>query len=494
MTWQGPLERLDPYRVRVPKGYKSDMRVDGIIYATEKMIPHIVKDDAVEQLTNVASLPGVVKHALAMPDIHQGYGFPIGGVAATDFDEGGVISPGGVGYDINCGVRLLRTDLRVEEIQDRIKELVEALFRNVPSGVGSEGKIRLSGERLNRILLEGAPYAVEMGYGWEEDLEHLEEGGGMEGADPSSVSSKAKKRGAPQLGTLGAGNHFLEIQVVEEIYDERVAKAFDIKERGQVTVMIHTGSRGLGHQVCQDTINEMERFYRREGRYFYSPQFDIKLLDRELVAAPINSRPGERYLGAMRAAANFAWSNRQFITHWVRESFESVLGRKADDMGMKIIYDVAHNIGKIEEHVVDGKRMKLVVHRKGATRSFGPGRAELPQDYKDTGQPVLIPGDMGTYSYLLVGTEKAMEESFGSTCHGAGRVMSRRAAKRSFPPDAVVKELGRKGILVKAASRHVISEEAPDAYKDVSDVVDTTHGAGISIKVAKMKPLGVVKG
>ncbi|MCD6383591.1 MAG: RtcB family protein, partial [Thermoplasmata archaeon] len=326
MAWSGPLQRIDPYRLRVPKNYKKEMLVDGIIYATEKMVPQVTRDESVEQLTNVAALPGVVKHVLAMPDIHQGYGFPIGGVAATDYEEEGVISPGGVGYDINCGVRLLRTDLRFEDVEGHLKELVDALFKNVPSGVGSEGKIRLSGEKLNRILSEGAHYAVEMGYGWEEDLRHLEETGRMEGADPDAVSSKAKRRGAPQLGTLGAGNHFLEIQAVEEIYDEKVARVFGVEEVGQITVMIHTGSRGLGHQVCQDTIDGMERYYRREGRYFVSDKFGIKLLDRELVAAPVESDVGRRYMGAMRAAANFAWSNRQFITHWVRESFEEVLG------------------------------------------------------------------------------------------------------------------------------------------------------------------------
>jgi len=486
--WNGPLNKVGDYRYEIPKSYKGingnlKMKVPALIYASDEMLPAIRKDNAPEQTANVATLPGIVGKSLAMPDIHWGYGFPIGGVAATDAEEG-VISPGGVGFDINCGVRLVRTNMSIGDInKETIKQLVDELFRNVPSGVGSQAKVRLNKMQLNEVLEMGARWAVENGYGWEEDLEYLEENGCMEIADSNYVSEKAKDRGKAQVGSLGAGNHFLEIQRVAEIFDEEAAKVYGI-EKDQIVVMIHTGSRGCGHQICSDYLRVLEQAVRK---------YNISLPDRQLACAPLKSNEGERYFKAMACAANFAWANRQMIVHWVRESFERVLRQNAEDMEMHIVYDVCHNIAKIEEHEVDGKKMEVCVHRKGATRSFGPGRKEVPAKYRNVGQPVLIPGDMGTESYLLKGTNQA-EEAFGSTCHGAGRVMSRAEAKRRWRGREIAHMLEQKGIYAHPASWIVMAEESPDAYKDVSQVVSATHGAGLSLKVAKMIPLGVVKG
>ncbi len=469
------------------------MNTSGVIYVSEALVNELRKDMAPEQVANVATLPGIVGKSMAMPDIHWGYGFPIGGVASMDAEEG-VISPGGVGYDINCGVRLVRTNLTIDDIKPHVRPLVDAMFRNVPSGLGSKGKVHISHHQLDEVLRNGAHWAVENGYGWESDLKHLEENGMMAGADPSLVSPRAKQRGLPQLGSLGAGNHFLELQAVDKIFDDIAAKALGITREEQVVVMIHTGSRGCGYQICDDQLRELGRFYQKDERMFNSREFDIKLPDRQLVCAPITSTPGQNYFKAMKCAANYAWANRQMIVHWVRESFEEVLHKSADSLGMEIVYDVAHNIAKQEEHIVDGKRRKVYVHRKGATRAFGPGHSEIPEKYRSIGQPVLIPGDMGTSSYVLVGTDKAMAETFGSTCHGAGRVMSRSAATRKFRGDSIISELQQRGIYVRAASRKVVAEEAPEAYKNVDNVVEVTHGAGISLKVARMRPVGVVKG
>ncbi len=493
MPWNGPLNRLNDYRYEIPQSYKRGMRTSGLIFIDKVMLPNTLNDEALEQVANVATLPGILGKSMAMPDIHWGYGFPIGGVAAMDAEEG-VISPGGVGYDINCGVRLVKTNLMIEDIKDKITNLVDAMFSNVPSGLGSKGKVHINMQQLETVLTDGAQWAVENGYGWEDDLKHLEENGCMEGADPSLVSNKAKQRGTPQLGSLGAGNHFLEIQRVDKIFDNEAAKLLGIQKENQIMVMIHTGSRGCGYQICDDQIREMGRHFRKDGRDYISDEFGISLPDRQLVCAPVNTRAGENYFKAMKCAANYAWTNRQMIVHWVRESFENVLGKKAEDLGMEIIYDVAHNIAKFEEHEVEGKRKKVYVHRKGATRAFGPGREEVPERYRSMGQPVLIPGDMGTASYVLMGTDKAMSETFGSTCHGAGRVMSRKAATRRWRGEEIISRLRSQGIYVKAASQRVVAEEAPDAYKNVDDVVRIAGGAGISKLVAKMKPLGVVKG
>ncbi len=493
MSWKGTPIKIDDYRYKIPKSYKEGMRVDGVIYADEKMISGVVKDNAPEQVANVATLPGILWKSMAMPDIHWGYGFPIGGVAAMD-TENGVISPGGVGYDINCGVRLVRTNLTLTEIQPKIRELVDRMFTNVPSGLGSKGKVHIDMRQLDEVLINGAKWAVDNGYGWEEDLKHLEEKGCMEGADPEQVSHKAKQRGLPQLGSLGAGNHFLEIQRVDHLFDIESAKNLGISGKDQIVVMIHTGSRGCGYQICDDQIKDMSGSFRKDGNYFVSKKFDLRLPDRQLVCAPVNSSEGERYFKAMKCAANYAWTNRQMIVHWVRQSFEQVLGKSAEELGMEIVYDVAHNIAKLEEHEVEGRKRKVVVHRKGATRAFGPGSESIPVEYRSLGQPVLIPGDMGTASYLLLGTEHAMTETFGSTCHGAGRVMSRHEATRRWRGHEIISKLGGMGIYVRAASKHVAAEEAPDAYKNVDDVVRVADGAGISKLVARMTPLGVVKG
>jgi tRNA-splicing ligase RtcB len=460
------------------------MRTTGLIYADAKMIELVKKDNAPEQVANVATMPGIVGSSMAMPDIHWGYGFPIGGVAAMD-TENGVLSPGGVGFDINCGVRLVHTNLTEADVKSKVKALVDSIFENVPSGLGSKGKVRLNSSDLDKVLNTGSEWAVENGYGWEKDLARTEESGRMKNADSNAVSQKAKQRGAPQLGSLGAGNHFLEIQRVEEIFDQRIAKAYGINNVGQVMVMIHTGSRGAGHQIATDYLRDMEAAVHK---------YNIRLPDKQLACAPANSKEAQDYFKAMACGANFAWANRQLILHWVRESFEKVMGRSAEEMQMDLVYDVCHNIAKLEEHEFEGKRRKVYVHRKGATRAFGPGHPDVTPEYRDFGQPVLIPGDMGTASYVLAGTEKAMKESFGSTCHGAGRIMSRNEAIRRFRADQIKADMNRDGIYVRAASREVLTEEAPMAYKRVDDVVKVVHGAGISLLVAKLKPLGVMKG
>ncbi len=484
MQWEGILEKIDDYRWEIPTSYKAGMRVPGLIYADESMISHIRGEQALEQVANVAFLPGIVSRSMAMPDIHWGYGFPIGGVAATRVEDG-VISPGGVGFDINCGVRLLRTNLTEEEVRPRIEKLMDALYSNVPSGVGSEGKLRLSRQEVDKVLVKGARWAVEKGYGEARDLEVTEENGSMEGADPEQVSAKAKQRGAPQLGTLGAGNHFIEVEAVEEIYEPAIALVMGIERVGQVLLLIHTGSRGLGHQVCTDHLVTMGTAVGKYG---------ISLPDRQLACAPVKSPEGQKYYAAMACAANYAWTNRQCIAHWARESFINVFGTSREELGLEMVYDVTHNIAKIEEYEIDGKRLKLCIHRKGATRAFPAGHPDIPRLYAEIGQPVLIPGDMGRYSYVLVGTEKAVAETFGSTCHGAGRMQSRSAAKRSLRGVDIARGLAEKGITVKAGSMSSLAEEASEAYKDVAQVVQVTHEAGISRKVAKARPIGVVKG
>jgi len=484
MGWHGEFLKIDDYRFKIPKTHKAGMRTDGIIYASEKMLPKIKDDNAPEQVANVATLQGIVGYAMAMPDIHWGYGFPIGGVAAFDIQKG-IISPGGVGYDINCGVRLLRTDLTHRDIKNKIEKLVKALFANVPSGVGSKGKIRIDEKEVKAVLQNGAQWALRKGYGWNEDIERTEERGALEGANPSRVSRRALERGRPQLGTLGAGNHFLEIQAVEDIYDREAANILGIDDVGQITVMIHTGSRGLGYQVCDDNVKMLGKVTKKYG---------IDVPDRQLACAPIESPEGKSYFEQMACAANYAWANRQCIMHWVREAFEQIIGKKAENLGMNLIYDVAHNIAKIEEHKILNEMKKVCVHRKGATRAFSANCRGIPDIYRKIGQPVIIPGDMGTHSYLLIGTEKAMQETFGSTCHGAGRLMSRTKAEQKTRGRRIDKELADKGIFVLSASEKVLRQEVPEAYKDIDVVVEAVHNAGISKKVARMRPLGVVKG
>jgi tRNA-splicing ligase RtcB len=481
--WTGPLKQIDETTWEIPKNYKSGMRVPGIIFATKELMESIVQDKAPEQVANVAHLPGIQKASMAMPDIHWGYGFPIGGVAAMEEKEG-VISPGGVGYDINCGVRVLRSNLKKEEVEKVIDKLLDSLFYNVPSGVGSKGKIRISDIELEDVMVMGAKWAVKKGFGWEEDLQRTESYGAMDGADPSPVSRRARDRGKPQLGTLGSGNHFLELQVVDQIFDEEAAKALSLFE-GQVCIMIHCGSRGFGHQIADDFIRIMMNAMNKYG---------IRLPDRQLACAPIYSREAKNYIKAMTSAANFAWCNRQMITHWVRESFEKVFRKSAEELGLNMVYDVAHNIAKREKHVINGETKWVWVHRKGSTRAFPPGHPEIPEVYKKVGQPVLIPGSMGTGSYILVGTHTAMKKTFGSTCHGAGRVLSRKAAIRVARGKDIKGELLKVGVKIRAASRDTMEEEIPEAYKDLEIVVDVVHRAGISKKVARLKPFGVVKG
>jgi len=478
------LEKIDDYRWRIPKSYKPGMRVPGIIYADEKLLKDIYHDKALEQVANVAFLPGIVNASMAMPDIHWGYGFPIGGVAATDIEEGGVVSPGGVGFDINCGIRMVKTNLDYENIKDKLKDLVYALFNNVPSGVGSKGDIRVSAREEKEILIKGAKWAVAQGYGTQDDLDCTEENGAIQGADPDAVSERAYERGKAQSGTLGSGNHFLEIQVIDQLYDRDICDYLELR-LGQVVVMIHSGSRGLGYQVCEEYSRNMVHCLQK---------YNINVPDRQLACAPVNSPEAQSYLGAMRCAANYAWANRQCLMHLTRLTFEKVLGGSWQGLGMNLIYDVAHNIAKIEKYNIKGKEKYFCVHRKGATRAFGPGNPAVTERYRKIGQPVIIPGDMGRNSYLLVGTKKAEEETFGSTCHGAGRLKSRTAAAKSIRLDVLLKDLESKGIIVKASGRDTIVEEAPQAYKDVNDVVDVVHNAGISKRVCRMRPVGVIKG
>ncbi len=485
MDWSKVLQRINGCCWELPQSYKPGMRVPGRIFADDTLFKYIAEDPAVEQVANVAFLPGIVGYSLAMPDIHWGYGFPIGGVAATKVDEDGVISPGGVGFDINCGIRLLRTDLTEAEVRPRMRSLVDTLFRDIHTGTGAGTRLKLSREEIDNILVNGAFWAVRQGYGHPDDIDVTEETGRMAGADAEAVGDRPKTRGAGQLGTLGSGNHFLEVQAVDEIFYPEAADAMGIREVGQVTIMIHCGSRGLGHQVCTDSLRVIEAAIKKYG---------IELPDRQLAAVPVRSPEGETYRAAMQASANFAWANRQLIAHWARESFEKVFEKSWMDMGMWQVYDVSHNMAKIEEHVVDGKRVTLCVHRKGATRSFPPGHPDIPEQYREVGQPVLIPGDMGRYSFVCVGDEKAMEISFGSTCHGAGRAESRTRAKKLLQGQDIRLELEEKGIIARAQGWASLAEEAPMAYKDVADVVRTAEEAGLSRRVARLRPLGVIKG
>jgi tRNA-splicing ligase RtcB len=482
--WTVPLEKINEYRWRIPKSYKAGMRVPGLIFVDQDMLKHIRLEQTLEQVVNVAHLPGIVGNSLAMPDIHWGYGFPIGGVAAMGVKDG-VISPGGVGFDINCGVRIMRTNLTQKDVTPRIKKLVDALFDNVPSGLGSKGKIRLRPREIDKVLIKGSRWAIENGYGFPEDLESTEERGEMAGADPSRVSARSKERGIPQLGTLGSGNHFLEVAIVDHIFEPDIAADMGIDHTGQVMLLVHCGSRGLGHQTADDYIKIMVAAMNK---------YDISLPDRQLACSPIDSPEGRDYLSAMKCAANYAWANRQCITHWVREAFCRVMDIHSADAGLELIYDVTHNIAKIEKHTVNGKKQKLCVHRKGATRAFPAGHPEIPHRYSKIGQPVLIPGDMGRCSYILVGTEQAMVETFGSTCHGAGRVQSRAAAKRHLRGRDVLESLANRGIVIRTGSLSGLAEEAPEVYKDVTSVVNVANNAGISKIVARTKPIGVIKG
>ncbi len=474
------LEQIDPFRYRIARDEQRGMRTDVIVYASRELIDQIRGDLSLEQAINVATLPGIVGPSLAMPDIHQGYGFPIGGVAATDL-ECGVVSPGGVGFDINCGVRLIRTSLAAEQVRPKLRDLVNQVFRDVPCGTGREGPVRFSKPQLEAVLAEGAPAMIANDYGEPRDAEFTEERGKLEGADPYQVSDRAKDRGHTQIGTLGSGNHFLEIQYVEKVHDEAAARAMGIEE-GEVTVLVHCGSRGLGHQVCTDYLAQMGTAMKK---------YNIQVPDRQLACVPIPSPEAKAYLAAMRAAANFAWANRQAILHFLRGSFRQIFGK---NVRLDVIYDVCHNIAKQERHTVEGKWRDVLVHRKGATRAFPPGHPDLPADYGNIGQPVLVPGSMGTASWILVGAVGALEETFGSACHGAGRRMSRTAARKGRDAQTLQKDLEAQGILVRSETREGILEEAPEAYKDVDQVVEVVHGAGLARKVARLRPMAVIKG
>jgi tRNA-splicing ligase RtcB (3'-phosphate/5'-hydroxy nucleic acid ligase) len=478
------IKKLSDYKWEVEKDKSLGMRVPGIIFADREILEIAEKEKTLDQLVNVANLPGILNASFAMPDIHYGYGFPIGGVAAFDLEDG-VISPGGVGYDISCGVRMLRTNIDAGDIGKRLEGIMYRLYDSIPKGVGSKGKIKMSKQQMEKIFTLGAGWAVKQGYGWQEDIEYTEENGCMDGANPGYVSEQAYGRGHDQAGTLGSGNHFIEVAKVAEIFDNRSAAAMGLYQN-QVTIMVHSGSRGLGHQVCSDYLRVMQQS-QWPGKF--------KLPDRQLACAPINSQEGKRYFGAMVCAVNYAMVNRHCLAHWIRLAFESIFNKSAEKMDMGLVYDVSHNIAKIEEHEINGSVKKVCVHRKGATRSFGPLSLEIPQKYKNIGQPVIIPGDMGRYSYIMAGTKKAMEESFGSTCHGAGRLMSRSRAQKEINGAKLQKDLlDKKGIIVLAPSIAGLAEEAPDAYKDVSNVVDVVHNAGLSVKVARLEPLGVIKG
>jgi len=483
-TEKVPLEKIDAYTWRIPK-YKQGMRVPGLVFASEDLMDKMKTDRTLQQCANVTYLPGIYKNAITLPDGHEGYGFPIGGVAATDYEEG-VISPGGVGYDINCGVRLLSTTLSEKDVRPKLTQLAETIFANVPSGLGSRRKdLTLTNRDLNNMVTEGVQWLINKGLGWPEDAVHCEESGHMQGADPDKVSQTAKSRGLTQIGTLGSGNHFLEVQKVDKIFNPETAKAFGIREEGQVTVMIHCGSRGYGHQVCSDYLRVMEHAVQK---------YKISLPDRELACAPGNSPEAKDYIQAMACAVNYAFCNRHAIMHWVRQSFQQVYHEEAEKLGLKLVYDVAHNIAKVETHNIDGVNKKVWVHRKGATRAFPAGREELPQDYRSKGQPVLIPGSMGTSSWVLVGGQKAMELTFGSTAHGAGRMMSRSAAKRKFWGGEIKVAMEKRGIIVRSQSAMVLAEEADPAYKDVDAVAEVSDKVGIATKVARLVPIAVVKG
>jgi len=482
--YAGPLERIDDCFWRIPKDYKLGMRVEGRIFADERLLQQIRSDQAPEQVANVAFLPGIQSASLAMPDIHWGYGFCIGGVCATDPAEGGVISPGGVGYDINCGVRLMRTNLVQQDVRPRIAQLMDRLYREIPAGVGRGGKYLFGEKELRRLMSQGAAYLATLGLATAGDLEHTEAGGRLEDAQPDFVSPRAIQRGSDQCGTLGSGNHFLEVQIVDEIFDEPAARVMGL-QKDLVCVMIHSGSRGLGYQVCDDALKKLRNVPAKYG---------IELPDRQLACAPVDSPEGQEYLGAMRCAANFAWANRQLLMWQTREMFAEFFGRSWESLQMNLIYDVAHNIAKMEQHTIDGRRKTVCVHRKGATRAFPPGHREVPQKYQSVGQPVIIPGDMGRASWVLVGQPGSMERAFGSTCHGAGRLMSRTAAVQNAQGRRIDQELAEKGIIARCRSWKGLAEEQPDAYKDVDLVVDVVHRAGLARRVARLRPIGVVKG
>ncbi len=479
------IRKISDLEFQIDVNPDRGMKVPVTIYANDSLITKMSSDRTIDQAANVATLPGVQKHVVVLPDGHEGYGFPVGGVAATDIEKG-VISPGGVGYDINCGVRLIRTNLTESDLLPRLKNVINELFKSIPSGVGSEGSVKLSRSELDDLLVEGVSWAIEHGYGTEDDAEVCEEGGDMVGADPSSVSDTARKRGSSQLGSLGSGNHFLEVQKVDKIFDERAAKSMGIDKEGQLTVLIHCGSRGFGHQICTDYLRVSESALRKYG---------LTLADRELACVPNNSKEGEGYRKAMYSALNFAWANRQMITHWTRKTFERVFDMSEGDLEMNLVYDVAHNIAKVERHKIDGEGTRdVVVHRKGATRAFSAGMEQVPDRYRNIGQPVIIPGSMGTASWILLGNKKSLDLSFGSTAHGAGRTMSRSAAKRSYTAESVKSGLESKGIYVKALTKDGIVEETPDAYKDVDSVANVSHSLGIATKVVRLVPIGVIKG
>ncbi|MEX2159271.1 MAG: RtcB family protein [Dehalococcoidia bacterium] len=484
MSWFDLLTQIDECRWELPQDYKRGMRVPARIFADRKMIAQLEGDQAIEQAANVATLPGITGHSLAMPDIHWGYGFPIGGVAAMRIDDG-VVSPGGVGFDINCGTRVIATSLDEAAVRPLLKDIVNQLYRDAPPGMGGHGFLKVTSAELDELMVQGARWMVERGYGEPDDIDACESNGALPGADPSAVSERARQRGAAQLGTIGSGNHFLEVQRVDAIYDQAVARAFGVEREGQVLVFFHCGSRGFGHQICQDYLRVMEQ---ASGKY------GIELPDKQLACAPIGSAEGKAYLAAMAAGANYAWANRQAITHQIRRAIMKVLGRSKEELGMHLVYDVAHNIAKIERHRVAGREEALCVHRKGATRAFPAGHPDVPARYRQTGQPVLVPGDMGRYSFLAVGTEQAMIETFGSTCHGAGRTQSRRSAKRLLEGVDIAARMEAQGIVVRAQNRKALAEEASEAYKDVADVIDVLERAGISRKVARMRPIGVIKG
>jgi tRNA-splicing ligase RtcB len=482
--FNGPLERVSDFCWRIPKSYKEGMRVDGLIYADDEMIELIRRDQAPEQVANVAFLPGIQHASLAMPDIHWGYGFCIGGVAATDPDEGGVISPGGVGYDINCGVRLVRSNLHFTDVQPRLINLMDQLYARIPAGVGQDGKYHFAAKELRQLMAEGIGFLKKRGLATESDIEHTEARGCLKGAEPDNVSQRALERGASQCGTLGSGNHFLEVQIVDQVFDEQAAQVMGL-EKDMVCVMIHSGSRGLGYQVCDDALRTLRGAPAKYG---------IRLPDQQLVCAPINSKEGEHYLGAMCAAANYAWCNRQLLMWQAREAFEKVFDRGWEQIQMGLVYDVAHNIAKLEEHEVDGRKKRVWVHRKGATRAFPADHPEVPSMYRGIGQPVIIPGDMGRASWVLAGESGSMEQTFGTACHGAGRIMSRTAAVKHAQGRRIDQELAAKGIIARARSWKGLAEEQPDAYKDVDLVVEVVHRANLARKVARMRPIGVVKG
>ncbi|GHO82815.1 RtcB family protein [Dictyobacter formicarum] len=479
-----PLERIDDNRWRIPRRYSEAMNVSGIVYADNELIEMILNDNALQQVANVATLPGIVGHSLGMPDIHWGYGFPVGGVAATDA-ESGVVSPGGIGFDINCGVRLLATDLLRDQIKGSVDRLADELYRNLPSGVGGDGMRLLNEAEMRKVMTHGARWAIEEGYGVAADLEVTEENGCLHGARPEAVSRQAILRGMKQLGSLGSGNHFCEVQVVDHIYDEKAATALGLAQKGQIVVTIHCGSRGFGHQIAEDYIKLAESKQQKYG---------FHLVDRQLACLPLQSEEGQAYLGAMACGANFAWANRQLLMHGVRQAFASVFGRKARTKDMPLVYDVCHNIAKMEEYEIDGEMKRVCVHRKGATRAFPAGHPAVPEKYRAVGQPVLIPGDMGRYSFMLVGAPGSMEQSFGSCCHGAGRRLSRTAAKKAVGSKQLIEMLEKKGVTVRVHSKNLLAEEAPQAYKDAQQVVNVVHNAGLASLVVRLKPIIVVKG